>query len=479
MESILLVEDKAELREMLVQALSRMGYRAVEAADVAAARAALRQQRFSAVLSDLKLPGGSGMDVLKAALDADAALPVIMMTAFGTIATAVAAMRDGAYDFIQKPIDLDYLGHLLARALERQQLFRENIVLKEEAARRFGFPRILGEHAAMLEAARQMQRIAATETTVLLLGESGTGKELFSRAIHQLSPRHPHPFVALNCAAMPETLIENELFGHERGAFTGADSRRPGKFELAHRGTIFLDEIGELPPAAQSKLLRVLEEHVVERLGGSAPFQADVRVIAATNRDLEAAVAAGDFRQDLYFRLAVFPLRIPPLRDRGEDVVLIAEQFLERFRRELRKPRLALKPDALSALRAHRWPGNVRELQNVMERAAILYDGELGAADLGLPLQVHAAAPAQEAVRKSADPAGGSGAQGANAPAPAAPSKLSASAPGSGALGAESVERAKIEATLRACKWNKTAAAQRLGISYKTLLNKIHAYGLD
>ncbi len=449
MDTILLVEDKAELREMLETALRRMGYEVTAAPDLAQAQAALERQPFSAVLSDLKLPAGSGMDVLKAALAADPAIPVVLMTAYGTISDAVAAMRDGAFDFIQKPIDLEYLKHLLARAIERQSLLRENLVLKEEFARHARFPRIIGEHAAMQAVAREMQRIAATDSTVLLLGESGTGKELFARAIHQLSARTQKPFVALNCAAIPETLVENELFGHERGAFTGADRRAAGKFELAHGGTIFLDDVGELPPSSQSKLLRVLEEKVVERLGGGTAFRADARVIAATNSDLEAAVAAGSFRRDLYYRLAVFPLRIPPLRDRGEDVVLIAENFLASFKRELKKPGLKFAPSALAAIRAHQWPGNVRELQNVIERAAILNEGELQAADLGLSANVRAAAA----------PAG------------------SLAETSSRAL--ESVERAKIEATLRECKWNKATAAQRLGISYKTLLNKIHAYGLD
>ena len=435
MDSILLVEDKDELREMLTHALKRMGYAVTPAAQLADALKALEREHFSAVLTDLKLPSGTGMDVLRAALEADSATPVIVMTAYGSIQDAVAAMRDGAYDFIQKPIDLEHLKHLLTRAIERQQLLRENLVLKEEYAQRYGFPRMVGEHPAMLAAAREMQRIAAADTTVLLLGESGTGKELFARAIHQLSARGNKPFVALNCAAIPETLVENELFGHERGAFTGANARKLGKFEMADGGTIFLDEIGELPLQIQGKLLRVLEERTLERLGGTSSIPVDVRVITATNRDLEAAAEAGEFRRDLYYRLAVFPIRIPSLRERGDDVELLAEHFLERFRRELRKPRLELASDAHAALRRHSWPGNVRELQNVMERAAILNDGEIHAADLGL--------------------AGQNGAEEKKA------------------------ERARIESTLRACKWNKNDAAQRLGISYRTLLSKIHAYELD
>jgi DNA-binding NtrC family response regulator len=435
MDSILLVEDKDELREMLTHALKRMGYAVTAAAQLADALKALQREHFSAVLTDLKLPSGTGMDVLRAALEADSATPVIVMTAYGSIQDAVAAMRDGAYDFIQKPIDLEHLKHLLARAIERQQLLRENLVLKEEYAQRYGFPRMIGEHPAMLAAAREMQRIAAADTTVLLLGESGTGKELFARAIHQLSARGNKPFVALNCAAIPETLVENELFGHERGAFTGANARKLGKFEMAEGGTIFLDEIGELPLEVQGKLLRVLEQRTLERLGGTSSITVDVRVITATNRDLEAAAEAGEFRRDLYYRLAVFPIRIPALRERGEDVELLAEHFLERFRRELRKPRLALGSDVRAALRRHKWPGNVRELQNVMERAAILNDGEIHAADLGLA--------AQNGVEE------------------------------------KKAERARIESTLRACKWNKNDAAQKLGISYRTLLSKIHAYELD
>jgi DNA-binding NtrC family response regulator len=440
METILLVEDKPELREMLEHALTRMGHKAVPAGGFTEANALLARSRFSAVLTDLKLPEGSGMDVLHGALDFDPSLPVIIMTAYGSIAQAVDAMRQGAYDFIQKPIDLGHLEHMLARALERQQILRENLVLKEEFSKRHGFPRMIGEHPGMVQAGREMQRVASTESTVLLLGESGTGKELFARAVHQLSPRSGKPFVAINCAAIPETLIENELFGHDRGAFTGAAGRQAGKFELAHRGTIFLDEIGELPLAVQSKLLRVLEDRKVERLGGTAPVVCDVRVIAATNRNLEEAIEAGEFRRDLYYRLAVVPITIPPLRDRGDDVLLIANHFLERFRREFKKNNLRLSVDASAALQQHAWPGNVRELQNAMERAAILNDGEITAVGLGL--------------------------------VPAVPSTNSA---GNGQM----QEREKIESALRECKWNKAAAAERLGISYKTLLTRIKAHGLE
>jgi DNA-binding NtrC family response regulator len=454
-DSILLVEDKSELREMLTTALGRMGYEVVSAPDAPPAIALLRARRFSAVLTDLRLPNGDGMDVLRAALDNDATLPVVLMTAYGSVQQAVQAMRDGAFDFIEKPIDLDHLQQLLARAIERQQLLRENVVLREETSRRLGLPRIIGEHPKLREAARAMQRIAPTESTVLLLGESGTGKELFARAIHQLSPRAKQPFVAINCAAIPDSLVENELFGHEKGAFTGANQRKAGRFEMAHGGTLFLDEIGEVPLTVQAKLLRALEEKKIERLGASGEVAVDVRIVAATNRNLEQAASAGEFRQDLFYRLNVFPIEIPPLRERGEDVILLAEAFLDRFRRELKKPRLGFAADALSALRAHSWPGNVRELQNVIERAAILNDVELHAADLGLSANVRAAA------------------------APETEISLDGSLADISAQAVRTVEKAKIEATLRECKWNKAEAAQRLGISYKTLLTKIHAYGLD
>ncbi|MEO6119188.1 MAG: sigma-54 dependent transcriptional regulator [Terriglobales bacterium] len=457
MESILLVEDKAELREMLMHALTRMDFHAVPAANVAEALPQLRAQRFAAVLTDLKLPTGSGLDVLAAALEEDPNVPVIIMTAHGTIPDAVAAMREGAYDFIQKPIDLAHLKHLLSRAIERQHLLRENLVLKEDYARTLGFPRIIGDDLAMRTVAREMQRIAPTDSAVLLLGESGTGKELFARAIHQLSPRAAKPLVSINCAAIPDSLIENELFGHERGAFTGADSRRPGKFELAHGGTIFLDEIGEVPLEAQAKLLRVLEEKTVERLGGTSPIKTDVRIIAATNKDLEQAMQAKQFRSDLFYRLNVFPIRIPALRERGEDVLTLAQHFLERFRKERNRPGLTLGADAIAALKNHSWPGNVRELQNVMERACILNDGELRAADLGLAANVRATVTGA-AVKPS--------------------TSLDGSLAEVSARAVESVERAKIEATLRECKWIKAEAAERLGISYKTLLAKIQRYGL-
>jgi DNA-binding NtrC family response regulator len=460
MEPILLVEDKPELRAMLRKALERAGYTVDEAPDGSVAIEKVRSRRYLMVLSDLKLPGHSGIEVLREAKKAEPTLPVLLVTAYGSVEEAVTAMKEGAFDFIQKPVDLDHLKLLLERAAKQQELLRENLLLREEYAVRYGFPRIVGEHPTMKDASQMTQRVAATDSTVLLLGESGTGKELFARALHHLSPRAEQPFVALNCAAIPEGLAENELFGHERGAYTGAGERKMGKLELAHRGTLFLDEIGELPLAIQSKLLRVLEERRFERIGGTQEIEANLRIITATNKDLHAAVADKTFREDLYFRISAVPITIPPLRDRGDDVLLLAEHFLERFRREFRKPLLILTADARARLRTYAWPGNVRELQNAIERAAILANGsEIDPEALQLP----AAKPAPEEL-----PDG----------------MLEERFLWDGPLDEVSqravthVERFKIQNALRESKWNKTRAAEKLGVSYKTLLTKIRTLGL-
>src|SRR5260370_38361688 len=303
MPDILLVEDKESLRRVVRLTLEPAGYSVTEAADAREAINEIGRVPHKIVLTDLRMPNGSGLDVLRAARRADGAVPVIVMTAYGSIDEAGQAMKDGAQDFLQKPVDSNHLLLLVELALEKSRLRTENILLREEWSKRYGFPRIIGEAEAIKRAVSDTQRVAQTEATVLLLGESGTGKELFARAVHHLSNRRDKPFVAINCAAIPETLIENELFGHERVAFTGAGDRRLGKFELASRGTVFLDEIGELPLAVQGKLLRVIEEKVVDRIGGRASVPVDVRVVAATNRDLKSDVESGKFRRDLFFRL--------------------------------------------------------------------------------------------------------------------------------------------------------------------------------
>ncbi len=460
MEPVLLVEDKTELRAMLRKALERWGYAIDEAPDGNSAIDKVRTRRYQMVLSDLKLPGTFWNRRAARGPPRGAHLPVILVTAYGSVDEAVTAMKEGAFDFIQKPVDLDHLRLLLDRAAKQQELLRENLLLREEYSARYGFPRIVAEHPAMKDASQMTQRVAATDSTVLLLGESGTGKELFARAIHHLSPRAELPFVALNCAAIPEGLVENELFGHERGAYTGAGSRKMGKLELAHRGTLFLDEIGELPLAIQSKLLRVLEERRFERVGGTQEIEANVRIVTATNKDLQRAVADKTFREDLYFRISAVPITIPPLRERGDDVVLLAEHFLERFRREFRKPSLELTPDARARLRSYPWPGNVRELQNAIERAAILANGpEIDTVALQLPSPKPAPEELPDGMLEDQFLWDG--------PLDEVAQRAVAH-----------VERFKIQNALRESKWNKTRAAEKLGVSYKTLLTKIRALGL-
>ncbi len=461
MEPLLLVEDKNELRAMLRKALERAGHAVDEAADGTTAIQKVRARRYLLVITDLKMPGASGLDVLRETKQADATIPVILLTAFGSVEEAVTAMKEGAFDFLQKPVDLDHLKLLVQRAARQQELLRENLLLREEYAARYGFPRIVGEHASIRQVSQQIQKVAATDSTVLLLGESGTGKELFARAIHHLSPRREQPFVAVNCAAIPEGLVENELFGHERGAFTGAGARKIGKLDLAHRGTLFLDEIGELPLAIQAKLLRVLEERCFDRVGGTQPIEVDVRIVVATNRNLQKAIEEKLFREDLYFRIAAVPLTIPPLRERGDDVLLLANHFLETFSREFAKPGLELSSQARERLLHYRWPGNVRELQNALERAVILADGiSIDAASLQLPV----ARPDAERLPGGMLPE--------NFNWEGSLEEVTGRAVGH-------IERVLLENALRESKWNKTRAAEKLGVTPKTLLAKLRSAGLE
>jgi DNA-binding NtrC family response regulator len=407
------------------------------------------------------MPGASWLDVLRETKQADATIPVILLTAFGSVEEAVTAMKEGAFDFLQKPVDLDHLKLLVQRAARQQELLRENLILREEYAARYGFPRIVGEHASIREVSQQIQRVATTDSTVLLLGESGTGKELFARAIHHLSARREQPLVALNCAAIPEGLVENELFGHERGAFTGAGARKVGKLDLAHRGTLFLDEIGELPLAIQAKLLRVLEEKRFDRVGGTQPIEVDVRIVVATNRNLQKLIEEKLFREDLYFRIAAVPMTIPPLRERGKDVLLLANHFLEKFSREFAKPGLELSGEAGERLLHYPWPGNVRELQNTLERAVILADGlSIDAASLQLPV----ARPDAEHLPGGMVPE--------NFNWEGSLEEVTGRAIGH-------IERVLLENTLRESKWNKTRAAEKLGVTPKTLLAKLRNAGLE
>ena len=460
---ILLVEDKDSLRAMLRHALEAQGHAVVEARDQREAEAALQGGRPGVVLSDLRLPEGDGFGVLRAAKELDPEMPVIVMTAFGSIQDAVAAMKEGALDFLAKPVDPDHLLLMVERALSQRRLTTENLILKEELARRRGAPQIVGDDAKLKQVSVALHRAAATDTTVLLEGESGTGKELFARTLHALSPRADGPFVAINCAAIPETLLETELFGHEKGAFTGASARKPGKFELAHHGTLFLDEIGDLPLPLQAKILRALEEKRFERVGGTVPLQVDVRVVAATNRNLKAAVAARQYREDLYFRLSVFPITIPPLRERLDDITTLARYFIDRFCRDLNKKALILSPAAEQELCAYGWPGNVRELQNCIERAAILTEGEtIHPRHLNLSFR-DAAPPAADDEDRS----------------PWSKIDLSGSLAEVTRRTLAEVERRKIELALKEASGNRGRAAELLQVSYKTFLVKLKDYGLD
>jgi DNA-binding NtrC family response regulator len=460
--AILLVEDKDSLRNMLRLALEAQDHTVIEARDQTEAVAAMQASRPGVVLSDLRLPNGDGFGVLRAAKDLDPELPVIVMTAFGSIQDAVAAMKEGALDFLAKPVDPDVLMLMVERALAQRRLATENILLKDELAARRGAPRIVGEDPGLKQVSISLQRAAGTDTSVLLEGESGTGKELFARALHALSPRADGPFVAINCAAIPENLLETELFGHEKGAFTGAANRKPGKFELAHRGTLFLDEIGELPLTLQPKILRALEDRRFERVGGTSLISVDVRVVAATNRNLRAAIAARQFREDLFFRLSVFPITIPPLRDRPTDITMLAKHFIEKFCRDINKNTLSLAPSAVDELLKYPWPGNVRELQNCIERAVILTEGDtIHARHLNLSFRdaLPSAAAEDDGLWSRFDLSG---------TLAAATSRVVAE-----------VERRKIGLALKEAAGNRAKAAEALQVGFKTFTAKLREHGLD
>jgi DNA-binding NtrC family response regulator len=458
---ILLVEDKDSLRTMLRLALEAQGHTVIEARDQAEAIAALQTTHPAIVLSDLRLPDGDGFGVLRAAKELDAELPVLMMTAYATVPDAVVAMKEGALDFLPKPVDPEHLLLVVARALATRRMATENMLLREELAARRGAPRIVGEDPRLKQVSLALHRAAATDLTVLLEGESGTGKELFARALHALSPRADGPFVAINCAAIPENLLETELFGYEKGAFTGATARKLGKFEVAHRGTLFLDEIGDLPLTLQPKILRALEDKRFERVGGTAPLQVDVRVVAATNRNLRAAVAARQYREDLYFRLSVFPITIPPLRERPSDILMLARHFIERFSRDLNKKPLMVSPEALEHMQEYPWPGNVRELQNCMERAVILTQGDT-IHPRHLNLSEHAAPASRSDDRSVWDEIDMSGTLGE------ATRRMVAQ-----------LEARKIVQTLKDTDGDRARTAAALQISYKLLVEKLKEYRIE
>ena len=445
---ILIVDDDSPHRSMLRTVLRGWGYAVEEAEDGAAAVEQVKARAFDAVLTDVRMARLDGIAALREIREWNPSIPVLIMTAWSSVQNAVDALRLGAYDYLTKPLELDELKLALERALDHTRLARES--QEPGRAQSEASSLLLGRSEAMRELVEMVETVAPTAATVLVSGESGTGKELVARAIQAASTRRDKPFVTINCAALAENLLESELFGHEKGAFTGADRRREGRFVQAHGGTLFLDEIGEMPLSLQAKLLRVLQQGEVQRVGCDETIKVDVRVIAATNRVLADEVAAGRFREDLFYRLNVIGLEVPPLRARREDIPLLASTFLERHAAANRKTIKGFTPQAMDAMLRYGWPGNVRELENAVERAVILSGGEY-VAERALPLAVQ------------------------NAPVPDADGEELAL----GSMSLEDVERKAIEATLRETEDNKSEAARRLGITRATLHSKLKKYGLE
>jgi two-component system response regulator PilR (NtrC family) len=395
---ILIVDDERSMREFLGIYLRREGYRIEAAAGGKEAIAALKARTFDLVITDLRMPDLDGLSILAQAKQLHPDTEVVVVTAFSTTETAIAAMKAGAHDYLTKPFKIDEVGLVVTRAMEKRRLARENLALRDEIKGRYKLERLLGKSPPMQRVFDILRKVASTRTSVLLIGESGTGKELAARALHELSPRADHSFVAVNCGAIPETLLESELFGHVKGAFTGAGADKQGLFEAAHNGTLLLDEVAELPVAMQVKLLRVLQERKVKLVGGVSEREVDVRIVAATNRDLETEVEKGTFRQDLYYRLNVIQVRLPPLRERREDLPLLVDHFIRKFSAEHGRNVVGAAPEVMSALMAYHFPGNVRELENMIERAVTLATADWLAIDafpnlVGLQGAVPAANP--------------------------------------------------------------------------------------
>jgi two-component system response regulator PilR (NtrC family) len=403
---ILVVDDERSMRELLAIVLRREGYEVILAENGKGAIEVLERDPIDLLISDIKMPDMSGVDVLRAAKKADRDVLAIMITAFASTETAVEAMRLGACDYLTKPFDVDLLKMKVREKIENRQLRQENVLLKRTLGLPHQFSNIIGCSESMLAVFKMIETVARTNSTILLTGESGTGKGLVAQAVHYHSLRREKPMVSLTCGAMPETLLESELFGHMRGAFTGADTNKKGLLEVAEKGTIFLDEIAEMSPVMQVKLLRVLQERRFRRVGGLEELQADIRVIAATNQDLTKAVADGRFREDLYYRINVIPIVLPPLRERREDIPLIAEHFLAKYAEQMGKAVGAISHDAMDLLKRHDWPGNIRELENVIERAVALESTPAILPD-SLPPSVRAASPRADVPASDALPAGG------------------------------------------------------------------------
>jgi DNA-binding NtrC family response regulator len=448
--SILVVEDDRAQREALQEILQQEGYDLETAPDGETGLKRLQEQGFDLVLTDMSLPGVGGLDILKFLVHHQPHCLCIIVTGYATVKNSVDAMRQGAYDYLPKPVDPQELRLVVRRALEHQRLQQENLQLKKQLFKRFGFTNIIGTSEPIAELFELVRKVADTDSTVLLLGESGTGKELIARALHYNSHRRQGNLVAVNCAAIPEELLESELFGHERGAFTHAVRTRIGRFEQASGGTIFLDEIADMSPGLQVKLLRVLQDHSVERIGGVKGIKVDIRVVAATNQDLETLVRQGNFREDLYYRLNVIPIRIPPLRERMADIPLLVVHFLQEFSRKKKKPAKRLTSQALELLVRYPWPGNVRELENLMERLVILTEGDVVEVE-DLPQRFREAG-SLGAEAESIDFPG----EGLNLP-----------------QALQEFERRLILKALEKSSWVKSRAAQLLNLNRTTLIEKM------
>jgi DNA-binding NtrC family response regulator len=452
MLNILVVEDKESFREYIKEALETEEFSVIDVQDGEKALEVFKRENIDLVLLDLRLPGEDGIKITGKLKELDATVPIIIITAYGTVDDAVKAMKLGVYDFIEKPVDPDRLLHLVKRASRERRLLSENIMLKEKLNRGVGMTEIIGRSKKIKKSAMLAQKVALSDTAVLLLGESGTGKEVFARAIHNMSSRKNNPFIAVNCGAIPDELFENEFFGSEKGAYTGSSKRKIGMVQIAEGGTLFLDEVTDIPLPMQSKLLRFLEEKTFIRLGGEKEQRVDVRLIAATNKNLKNEVKKGNFRDDLFFRLNVFPIILPPLRERKDDIILLAKYFINMYVSEFKKDKKELAPETKKLLQNYHWPGNIRELKNIIERAIILSEGKtIKPSDVGIREPI-------DEIKSDIEIEEGMSLEEV------------------ASLGKKIAEKKMISSTLMKTGGNKREAAKILRMSYKTFLRRVKEY---